>query len=148
MILDSLENHRVYWNLGAHFKTAFSFLEEQNISSLEAGRHTVEEDSVYVLVQEYKTKPKDQAVWEAHRRYLDVQYIVSGQEMMGHGHISAFTIKKEDPGRDFIELIGQGNYFNVQAGQFTVFWPHDVHAPGLIASVSKEVKKLVVKIRL
>ncbi len=47
------------------------------------GRHDLDGDDLFALVQEYTTRAADECVWEAHRRYIDVQFVVTGAERMG-----------------------------------------------------------------
>ena len=86
MIIDRIENAALYYPLHPKFKQAFDYIAQINIHTLPAGRHEID-NSMYVLVQEYTTKTKEEGKWEAHRRYIDLQYVVQGAEGMGYTNI-------------------------------------------------------------
>jgi beta-galactosidase beta subunit len=62
------------------------------------------------LVQEYITKPLEQGLWEAHRNYIDFQYMFSGQERMGFANLSTMRFGDYIPEKDFQPMIGNGNW--------------------------------------
>ena len=104
-------------------------------------------ENVFALVLHLETKPKKGAFWEAHRRYIDVQYLFEGAERMGRADLRALKPCAEyDAENDFLKLKGKGDFFTVPAGTFAVFWPHDAHMPGLAVQELKPVKKAVVKV--
>jgi YhcH/YjgK/YiaL family protein len=146
MVLDRLEDSAIYRGTHQHFGVAFDFLRRGDLSSLAPGRVPLDGDKIYALVQEYQSKPVEQIAWEAHRRYIDIQYLISGQENIGYGSISQFTVVREEPERDLLALAGSGQLLQLQSGQFAIFWPHDAHAPALAGNAAGLVKKVVVKV--
>ncbi len=82
MILDSLNNAEKYYNLHKEFKTAFEFLNQFDINSLETGEIKIN-DNVFAIVAQENSRKEDDAYLEAHRQYIDIQYIISGDEYMG-----------------------------------------------------------------
>jgi YhcH/YjgK/YiaL family protein len=83
MIIDNLKNAKLYYNLNDRMARAFKFLDERDLAKLEVGKHEIEVDNIYASVEEYQTKPKEEGRWEGHRKYLDIQYMIKGQELMG-----------------------------------------------------------------
>lgn len=145
MILDVLENSKLYSSITPSLGRAFSFLISNDLASLEPGRMEIDGDSIYVLVQQYMTKPESAAKWEAHKRYIDVQYLVSGSENVGYSAISEMVLGDYNPQKDFQALTGNGQILQLKAGSFMIFFPQDAHMPGLANGFESPVKKVVVK---
>jgi YhcH/YjgK/YiaL family protein len=152
MILDRLENAGFYRGLGQRVTDALNYLANADFSRVAEGRHTLDGEELFALVQRYRTKPICKAQWEAHRRYVDVQYVIQGTERMGYAPLdSRLTIQQPyDAAKDIAFFDAQGDLFEVRAGMFVLFGPQDVHAPGLACSsgIPIEVLKVVVKCRL
>lgn len=147
MIFDTLENALRYGGLGSGLPAALKYLLETDLASLPVGRIDLDEDRLYVLVQEYATKPVAQGKWEAHRRYIDVQYLASGRERMGFANLGTLQLGEYHPEKDFQALSGTGNYVEVLAGAFVIFFPEDAHMPGLCVDQPEPVRKIVLKVQ-
>ena len=153
MILDRLRHASHYQGLGTPIPAALEFLRGTDLLRLPDGRHPIDGDRLVAIVQRYRTKPPAEAAWEAHRRYIDVQYVVAGTERMGyaslHGELpirSAYDAEK-----DVAFFDAQGDLFDVAEGSFVIFMPQDVHAPGLAAGsppAVSDVFKVVMKCRI
>ena len=128
------------------------FLKHSDFSNMAAGRYELDED-MYFLVQQYTTKSCEQAKFEAHRRYADIQYIVSGQEWMDCCELAdAVELTPFDELKDCGKYSAKGtvNSFRVRAGQFAVFLPQDCHKPSYHPDnePASSVVKVVLKIRI
>jgi YhcH/YjgK/YiaL family protein len=148
MIFDTLDNHARYAGLGYNVPVALKFLLETDLASLSVGRMDIEGDNLYLLVQEYVTKPVEQGLWEAHRKYIDVQYMTSGKERMGVANLRTMQLGEYIPEKDFQPMNGTGNHLDVFAGSFVVFFPDDAHMPGLQVRQPELIRKVVVKIKI
>lgn len=148
MVLDHLSHAQEYFNLSSGIRVALEFLQRTDLISLSAGRHAVQGDAVFAIVDEYETKPASEKFWEAHRRHIDVQFVVSGREAIGVGALERFEAEPYDAERDLVVARGGGQYVDVPAGWFAILFPHDVHMPGVIAGTAERVRKVVVKVRL
>jgi YhcH/YjgK/YiaL family protein len=147
MILDELRNASLYRSISPRVALALDFLQKADFAKLAPGRHPVEGENVFALVLALETKPKKVAFWEAHRRYIDVQYLFEGAERMGRADIRALKTDGEyDAEKDLQKLKGAGDFFTVPAGTFAIFWPHDAHMPDLALQSPQPVKKAVVKV--
>ncbi|MEI8225577.1 MAG: YhcH/YjgK/YiaL family protein, partial [Bacteroidota bacterium] len=71
---------------------AFTFLNESDLTKLEVKRYDLDGDNVYALISEYLTKNNEDARYEAHQKYIDIQYVISGKEQIG---VAPMSIKKE-----------------------------------------------------
>jgi len=151
MITDKLKNANQYYSLGKNIQKGFEFLLNNDLSALKDGRYEIDGDRIYANVQSLKTKPVEQKKWEAHRKYIDIQYVIKGSECMGYGHLEDFrkVVEEYDETTDLEFLDGDKfNFINVDEGEFVVFYPKDVHAPMLSVKEDIEIKKVIVKIAL
>jgi len=146
MITDNIANAARYRLLGPRTAHALEFLQAPGLDSLADGRHDLEGDELYALVQRYDTKLPDQGRWEAHRRYADLQFVVSGTERFGHGAMGRFEAGPYDDKKDVLFLTGSGDFVTLQSGDFILVWPGEVHMPQMAAGASAPVKKIVIKI--
>jgi biofilm protein TabA len=149
MVFDHLTHAPEYFNLGQGIRAALEFLQRTDIGSLTPGRHDVDGDRVFALVSDYDTKEPAETFWEAHRRHIDVQYVHSGRERIGHGDLARFDTEPYDAERDLVVARGgEGQFVEVDRGRFVILFPHDVHMPGLTARRQERVRKVVVKVRI
>jgi YhcH/YjgK/YiaL family protein len=99
-------------------------------------------------VQQYVTRAANECVWEAHSTYIDVQCVVEGVERMGVAHI-ARTREREpyDLARDVAFFERGSDYVTIAEGMFAIFWPEDVHSPGVAVddTAPVPVRKIVIK---
>lgn len=147
MIVDHIGNAARYAAFGPLFERAFAFLREEDIETLPTRRHEILGDRLFALVQQYPTKPLDQGFWEAHRRYIDLQFIVRGRERIGYAPLSRMTLESHDEARDLSLLAGEGELLTLHGGSFMLLWPDDAHMPGLqVGAGAEEVRKVVFKI--
>jgi YhcH/YjgK/YiaL family protein len=150
MILDRLEHARLYRPLGVEIARALDYLQQTKLGDLADGRYPLDGDRLFAIVQRYKPKPAADALWEAHRKYIDVQYVVSGCEWMGYTYLrDELPVRQPyDAEKDLIFFQASGVLLEVPAGSFVIFTPHDIHAPGLTsapADATEPVCKVVVK---
>jgi len=149
MIIDCIDNASFYYGVNKRLIRAFKFLREENLVDMEPGKYEMDGSNIYALLQSYETKPEEKGAWEAHRRYIDIQYLVSGTERMGCANLEAMTVCREyTEAEDCLLLKGKGNFFLLEPKNFVVFMPQDVHMPGLAATNPQTVKKVVVKVRI
>lgn len=146
MIIDRIENAPLYYALHPKFKAAFEALASMDTLAIPVGRHDIDGDSIYVLVQEYTTKPKEQGKWEAHRRYIDLQYVVKGAEGMGYANIHHLQQGEYIPEKDFLPLFGEGDQVALHRGCFVLLFPEDAHMPSMALGESAPARKIVFKI--
>jgi YhcH/YjgK/YiaL family protein len=146
MIIDQIRNTPLYYALHPQFKRAFDYVNEIDIKAIPVGRHEIDGDAMYALVQEYDTKLKEEGKWEAHRRYIDLQYVVEGTEGIGYANIHHLKQDKYDSVKDFLPLQGEGDLVTVRSGSFVLLFPEDAHMPGMAVGTPAPVKKIVLKI--
>jgi len=149
MILDDLENAQFYYPLSPKIKEGFEFLKLTDWKNLEPGRYEYNED-IFANLQEYDTKSPDEAEFEVHRKYYDIQYVISGKEVMGIGNLNDLEVTKPyDETKDIAFGECPSTSVLVREGYFTLFAPKDAHKPSLNPSDKPcRVKKVIVKIKI
>jgi YhcH/YjgK/YiaL family protein len=149
MITDRIENAERYYGLGDGIEKALRFVQEDALTDISPGRYEIVDNDVFALVQQYKSRLMEDCTWEAHREYVDVQYIISGEEKIGYAQLSALEIVKEyDKESDSVLLRGNGCMLSLCARSFAIFGPNDAHMPCISAHTEVLVKKVVVKVRI
>jgi YhcH/YjgK/YiaL family protein len=146
MVLDRLTNAGLYAGLAPRIAEALEWLRRTDLASAPPGNHEIRGKDIFAIVAEYVTKPRAAALWEAHRKYIDVQYVVRGNEMLGHAHIGRLAAGPYDEEKEYLRLEGDGDLLSLPAGSFAILWPDDAHMPGVAAGEPAPVKKVVVKV--
>jgi len=147
MIVDHIKHHTLYTHISERIATALSYLAETDFTALADGRYELEGDQLFALVQRYATRPQEQCVWEAHQRYIDVQYLFSASETIGYAPQMAMKLKEPySVEKDAAFYSGQGSLVTMTQGMFMVLWPQDVHMPGRMIEQPEKVGKVVVKV--
>ena len=90
MIKNSLKYTKNYYNLSSKIEEALKYLENNNLKDFANGKYEILGDEIYVNVQDYHTKPLSEGKWEAHRKYIDIQFMIEGEEKIGVGEIQNF----------------------------------------------------------
>ena len=146
--VDVSEFYRQYHKRPDLWKAAFGYL-KQDLTLAGTGKCILKENEAIAIVSAYETKRMEDAKWEAHRKFIDLQYVVNGEEKIG---VLPLNKAKCDAGyqedNDVIFFGEQdGAYYDANPDVFFLFFPGDVHRPCIqTGGGSKPVKKLVVKI--
>ena len=149
MIIDKLQNASLYYGISEKIATALKYLENTDLSGFQNGKYEIKGDDIFVIVQDYNTKPLSEGKFEAHRKYIDIQYIIKGVEKMGYTYFHKLKPATEyDEEKDIIFFEGEGDFVTVEEGFFTIFAPEDAHMPGIESKTSEYAKKAVVKIKV
>jgi biofilm protein TabA len=149
MIVDRLANAQKYSDMHAGFEKAFAFLRRADLAQLAEGRHEIEGDRVFCLISNGPGRGRDEAKLEAHRKYIDIQYVMEGTDEMGWKPTADCRISdvSYDPEKD-IEFFKDAPemWVPVPAGSFAIFFPSDAHAP-LVSTgrIHKAVLKIAVE---
>jgi len=149
MIADKLQNAATYYGCHKHFPAAFDFLRKAVTENLPCGRYELVGTELYANIMEYDSKVESKT--EAHKNYIDIQFIVSGIERMDFCDISKVTPNTEYNDVKDILLYADGDKMGiclVEAGEFAIFFPQDAHKPGLCNGTPAPVKKIVVKVKV
>lgn len=147
MIIDEIEHAEAYFALHPAFERAFAFLRRLDLAKLDVRAHEIDARDLYALMQLPSGRTRDEAQLEAHRLYIDIQYLIDGEEEIGW--------KSKDECRELsrayeteqdIEFYADSPsfYVRLRPHMFVVLFPGDAHAP-VISEGS--LHKCVIKVR-
>ena len=149
MIVDAFKNRSNYIGIKDDISLAFKFIEDFNERELPIGRYDIQGDNVYAMVQSYDTLSQTEKEWETHKEYIDIQYIIDGNEKiywMNMGGLQPCT--KYDVEKDCTFFKGhEGNGIALNKGDFMILFPEDAHKPGCTNFEKTNVKKIVIKVK-
>ena len=148
MIYDQLSNAEKYFCLHPLFEKAFQYLLKNDFSKLPTGKYQIEQDSLFALVNNYFSKSIDESFAESNKKYIDIQLVISGKERMGFGLFDDFTHEQYDSEKDLQKHTGKLNFIDVEKNRFVLFYPNDIHMPGLQIDKPEEIKKVVIKVAI
>jgi YhcH/YjgK/YiaL family protein len=150
MIVTDLDSVDRQLPVSSSLEKAIAFLRRPDLGELPDGRTDIDGDRVFALVQRYETARTDRPKFEYHRKYIDVQFIVSGEEVIGWAPASAMQVTEDYDGSKDIcfgtVAAGEWSPVRLEAGQLMVLWPEDAHAPKGAAGAPSRVMKIVVKV--
>lgn len=146
MVLDHVAYAGLYAGLSPDLRRALDHLASTNWSDVPIGRHAIDGDALVAIVSDYETQSADRVPWEAHRRYIDVQYIHRGVERIGHAPLESLVVGTYDAERDLVTATGSGTFVTLTPGTFAILWPHDAHRPGVWVDGPAQVRKIVLKV--
>lgn len=149
MIFDKISNAHLYEGMGEVYKKAFDYIKNTDFSKVELGRYELDGKNLYVMIQEYTAKSIADYKIEAHKNYVDIQFIFKGNERMGYAPLNTLTEKVPyNAEKDIAFYSGNVEWITVSEGMFGLFFPDDAHAPGIAINDGDIVRKIVVKIKL
>jgi len=127
---------------------AFAYLKNTDLKTLSNGRHVIDGENVYAIVTEAPSKDYDKTAFESHRRYIDLQFVITGEENMAKAPLPSVTVNKPyDEKADIAYYTGEGKIYTVPANTFMLFFPSEAHRPNITPGGNKVVKKIVIKIK-
>ncbi len=145
MIIDVLTNSEKYEKLNDNFKIVFDYLKTHNLKEMDLGKHDIKGNELYFNLQEGDTKPTQKL--EAHKKYIDIQVVIEGEEYMGYTNISNTTVSEEyNPEKDVMFLNGKVDKLRADETRFLIFYPEDAHMPSLCDREPQKVRKAIFKI--
>jgi biofilm protein TabA len=151
MVIDKLENAYLYAGLSAKIEKGLGVLKDKKLSTKKDGRYDINGDNLYYIIQRYTTKPIKEGRLEAHKKYIDIQFAASGEEVIGHSLLGQLNIEKPyDEAKDvvFYKVPDEINTVKLSKGMFCILFPRDGHIPGCQLTGPCEVLKVVVKVKI
>ncbi len=128
------------------------FISRTNFDDITEGKHLIDRNNLFYNLSTYRTTYKGNKLAEVHWEYIDFQYIISGEELIGWANYGdgQKPVKKYSEQEDiaFFDDIQDESFFILKQGMYAIFYPEDIHRPGLQASRSCEVKKAIFKIKI
>lgn len=147
MIFGKKEELNLYRGISENVAKGIDFLMNFDTTQPE-GKYEIDGQKVYALVTSGKTKKSDEPVYEAHRKYIDLQYILSGEEDTGYASVEDCTVTVPyDENGDYLMVKGEGSEVKVSAGDFYMAFPCDGHRP-MCSKTPGDIRKVIVKIAI
>jgi YhcH/YjgK/YiaL family protein len=150
MIFDKMENISDYFDELPSLKKVAEFVDDFNKNNLADGTYEIDGKRVFAMIQSYRTKQQTaEMMFEAHKKYIDLQYIVSGIEKIRWANLDKVDLVEEkySSGGDIAFYEGDAMFdFTLTKGTFLLLYPNDAHLPGLSADKDVNVRKIVFKV--
>jgi YhcH/YjgK/YiaL family protein len=148
MIIDQIKFIERYKNLDERVGLALNFLKNTDFSSMKPGIYQVSGDDIFYMINDYKTKPVKDGILEGHKKYIDIQSIITGSELIGYAPLSnQLETEVYDSEKDYALYKGHSSLVQMKPGMFAIFYPNDLHMPGL-NDIETKVKKLILKVKI
>lgn len=148
MIADTLKNSKIYYKINAHFERSFNFIKTLNVNT-KNGSYEIA-SGLIAHVMEYDTSANFQFGWEAHKKYIDIQYCLRGKERIQWTSLSKkltpSIVYDEIHDRTFFDGEGENTFIDTGDGIFALFFPEDAHAPQIMVDKPDFIKKVVIKV--
>ena len=151
MVYDKIDNIALYRDLSPNIALALDFLKQMKPDTA-VGTYQINH-RVKVIVSEYETKMENEFGYEAHKKYIDIQYLLLGEE-----RIACLPVERMKEAQPYNEendaafyaadLKLQPSYLSLLPGYFAIFFPQDGHKPQLCVDKQMKVKKVVIKIEI
>jgi YhcH/YjgK/YiaL family protein len=152
MIFDKIENISDYFDDLPALKKIEEFVEKFNNENLSDGTYEIDANHIFAMVQSYRTKQQTpDMMFEAHKKYIDLQYIVNGIEKIRWAKLEDVDLVEEkySKGQDIAFYEGDAMFdFTLTKNTFLLLYPNDAHLPGLSADKDVNVRKIVFKIEI
>ena len=149
MIYDSWKNRAMYEKQHPLFAEGFAFIEQCIRNYPEPGTYEISGKDLFAKVQAFVTR--QEGYYETHDRYIDIQYMAEGKELVYIADRNALSVKDEyDPNEDvsFYNDDDLQSRFVFKAGSFVIFFPEDAHKPSMEMGKPENAKKIVLKVKL
>jgi biofilm protein TabA len=146
VILDTLQRGHHYEELHPQFARAFALLRSMDLAALDPGRHEIDGDRLYLSIDHAAGRGRGGARLEHHRRYIDIQVAIEGDEYIGWMPVECCQDRdgEFDADRDVGFFLEEPHsWLTLRPGTFAIFFPADAHAP---LAGSGAIKKAVVKV--
>jgi len=146
--VNKVEFARQYHANPSRWDKAFAYLKNTDLQALPPGRYPIDGNDVYATITLGPPRKIDSTLWESHRNFEDIHYVISGKEQIGIVPLAKTrVVKKYDSALDLAEYSAEGSYYVAKPGLFFIITTEEAHRPGLRAEGYDRVKKLVIKVR-
>ena len=151
MIYDKIENYETYAGLSEGIREGLEYLAKMNADT-PVGVYEIS-PRARAIVSEYTTKPENPKGFEAHREYIDIQYLLAGEEQIACQPLEYLEETTPYNGeKDILFLADRGllpcQNLPIGNGLFAILFPQDGHKPCLCLHEPASVKKVVVKVKM
>jgi len=148
MIIDKIENLNSYANLSERLAKGIDYINNSDFSKIDLGTYKIEGDDVFAMVQEYDSREIENCKLEGHIKYIDIQYIIEGEEHIGLTSKNNQELVEKNDEADYAFYKGDSTLFKFDPSVFGIFFPDDLHMPCVGLNQISKVRKVVVKVRI
>lgn len=147
MIIDTIENLGKYVALNPLFADVVEFLKNNDLQTIEEGKHFIKDKDLFVNIQVAKGKTQEAAVLETHIEMIDIQIPITCEETFGYTPLCDLPDFEYNAEKDITKYgdTKAQTYVTVKPGQFAIFFPQDGHAPCITDDA--EIKKAIFKVK-
>jgi len=146
MILDTFENLSSYFYLNSGFQKAFDFLSQTDLKDLSPAKYEIDGDQVFAIVVNDFGREKEEGLLEIHRKYIDIQFVLSGTDNMGWKPkglcFSPTDIFNQEIDAQFFK-DEPDTWITVQPNSFAIFFPDDAH---MAMFSTEKIHKIIIKV--
>lgn len=147
MIYGTISQLDRFGHLEPAVRRSLEYARAHDLAPLEKGRHDVDGDALYFNVAEYTTGPSEEKAYEAHRAYIDVHYMIQGEEQIEVAFVSRMEQGEYQPEGDYLPVSGTAAAcVTLREGDFLVCYPEDGHKPGVQTGAPRAIKKAIFKV--
>ncbi len=149
MIYSNIKNIEEYNFLPENIKKCFEYINKNDLASLDKGSYEIDGKNLFVNIVEYETTTEDKRFWEAHKNYLDIHFILDGEEIININFIKNMEQKQFVEKDDFLPLTGDVKTSVVlQKEDFLICYPNDAHMTAVNVCKPTKVKKAIFKVKI
>ncbi len=151
MISSSIYKELDYFRYPEAIQTAVNYLKQNDFIKMEPGVYEIQGKDIYAQVFDEVTEPADKKRPEVHEKFADVQFLASGKEKLGFTtDTGIYKAAERIDERDliFYENVENESFINAVPGCYNIFFPGDIHRPGVEWDGSKTIRKVVVKVKM
>ena len=149
MIIDSIQNAQLYLKIHGNFEKSLGFLSKVKFEDFKEEKIIIDDNNLFAIINDYMTKDIGISQLESHKKYIDIQYILEGEELIGYAPMGNQNISVEyDAEKDIIFFSDNPLFYaKLTKGMFAILFPEDLHMPGIKTNnISTSVKKVVMKV--
>jgi len=149
MICDNIKNINRYYDVDNSLKTALNKIKECSSNSI--GKYEIDGKNLFLNISSYETSEKEEYIFENHKKYIDVQYILSGEEkILVRENDDSFLYQKydEEIEAEFYKFSFGYTEIILSEGDFLILFPGETHSVGFCIDKPKVVKKIVAKVHI
>ena len=149
MIIDRIENASRYYALGAGLAEAFEHIKNNDLTGFPPGSYPIIGDKIRMLVFDSEQTNTDRITLEGHRKNIDLQYWVSGSELMGYAPLTSQNLLRPfNEEKDFGNYEAEASFTRFEPGMFAIYFPTDLHTAISDEQCNSSVRKIVYKVNV
>jgi len=149
MIIDRIENASLYFALGSGIAEALEYIKNNDLSKIASGKYEIHKNKIQMIVNEYEQNCTDKVRMEAHRKNIDVQYWVSGSELMGYAPLQTQSVLEPYTAeKDCGHYAADASFTKLEPGMFAIYFPTDLHTAVVDTDCNSIVRKIVFKVSI